>query len=62
MIVDLTEKEIEWISTILADRCDKSTRIFEISAIKTILAKLGVSYKWQPEENLKLCQVPILDK
>lgn len=53
MTVDLTEKEIEWISTILADRCDKSTRIFEISAIKTILAKLGVPYKWQPEKNLK---------
>lgn len=54
MIVDLTEKEIEWISTILADRCDKSTRIFEISAIRTILAKFGVSYKWQPEEKLKV--------
>lgn len=54
MTVDLTEKEIEWISTILADRCDKSTRIFEISAIRTILAKFGVSYKWQPEEKLKV--------
>lgn len=54
MIVDLTEKEIEWISTILADRCDKSTRIFEISAIKTILAKLDVKYDWQPEKKLKV--------
>lgn len=54
MIVDLTEKEIEWISTILADRCDKSTRILEISAIKTILAKLDVKYDWQPEEKLKV--------
>lgn len=54
MIVDLTSKEVEWISTILADRCDRSTRIFEISAIKTILEKLGVSYKWQPEEKLKV--------
>lgn len=44
MIVNLTEKEIEWISTILADKCDRSTRIFEISAIKTILAKLDVKY------------------
>lgn len=54
MIVNLTEKEIEWISTILADRCDRSTRIFEISAIRTILVKLGVSYKWQPNEKLKV--------
>lgn len=54
MIVDLTEKEIEWISTILADRCDRSTRIFEISAIRTILAKLDVKYKWQPNEKLKV--------
>ena len=54
MTVDLTEKEIEWIGTILADRCDRSTRIFGISAIKTILAKLGVSYKWQPGEKLKV--------
>lgn len=54
MIVDLTEKEIGWISTILADRCDRSTRIFEISAIKTILAKLDVKYDWQPEEKLKV--------
>ena len=54
MIVNLTEKEIEWIGTILADRCDRSTRIFEISAIKTILAKLGFEYKWQPEEKLKV--------
>lgn len=54
MIVNLTEKEIEWISTILADRCDRSTRIFEISAIKTILAKLDVKYDWQPEEKLKV--------
>lgn len=54
MIVDLTEKEIEWISTILADRCDKSTRIFKISAIKTILAKLDVKYDWQPEKKLKV--------
>lgn len=54
MTVDLTPKEVEWISTILADRCDKSTRIFEISAIRTILAKFGVSYKWQPEEKLKV--------
>ena len=54
MIVDLTEKEIEWISTILADRCDKSTRILEISAIKTILTKLDVKYDWQPEEKLKV--------
>lgn len=54
MIVNLTEKEIEWISTILADKCDRSTRIFEISAIKTILAKLCVSYKWQPGEKLKV--------
>lgn len=54
MIVDLTPKEVEWISTILADRCDRSTRIFEISAIRTILAKLDVKYKWQPEEKLKV--------
>ena len=54
MTVDLTEKEIEWIGTILADRCDKSTRIFEISAIRTILAKLSVKYKWQPDEKLKV--------
>lgn len=54
MIVDLTSKEIEWIGSILSDRCDKSTRIFEISAIRTILAKLGVSYKWQPEKKLKV--------
>ncbi len=54
MIVNLTEKEIEWISTILADKCDRSTRIFEISAIKTILAKLDVKYDWQPEEKLKV--------
>lgn len=54
MIVNLTEKEIEWISTILADKCDRSTRIFEISAIKTILAKLGVKYDWQPKEKLKV--------
>lgn len=54
MTVDLTEKEIEWISTILADRCDRSTRIFEISAIRTILAKLDVKYKWQPNEKLKV--------
>lgn len=54
MTVNLTEKEIEWISTILADRCDKSTRIFEISVIRTILAKLGVKYDWQPEEKLKV--------
>jgi len=52
--VDLTSKEVEWISTILADRCDRSTRIFEISAIKTILAKLDVKYDWQPEEKLKV--------
>ena len=54
MIVNLTEKEIEWISTILADKCDRSTRIFEISAIKTILAKFDVKYDWQPEEKLKV--------
>lgn len=54
MTVDFTSKEVEWISTILADRCDKSTRIFEISAIKTILAKLDVKYDWQPEEKLKV--------
>lgn len=54
MIVNLSEKEIEWISTILADKCDRSTRIFEISAIKTILAKLDVKYDWQPEEILKV--------
>ena len=54
MTVDLTSKEVEWISTILADRCDRSTRIFEISAIKTILAKLDVKYDWQPEEKLKV--------
>lgn len=54
MIVNLSEKEIEWISTILADKCDRSTRIFEISAIKTILAKLDVKYDWQPEEKLKV--------
>lgn len=54
MTVDFTPKEVEWISTILADRCDKSTRIFEISAIKTILAKLGVKYDWQPKEKLKV--------
>lgn len=54
MTVDFTSKEVEWISTILADRCDRSTRIFEISAIKTILAKLCVSYKWQPNEKLKV--------
>lgn len=54
MIVNLTEKEIEWISTILADKCDRSTRIFEISAIKTILAKLDVKYDWQPNEKLKV--------
>ena len=54
MIVDITSKEVEWISTILADRCDKSTRIFEISAIKTILAKLSVKYDWQPKEKLKV--------
>lgn len=62
MTVNFTSKEVEWIATILADRCDRSTRIFEISAIRTILAKLDVKYKWQPEENLKLCQVPIFDK
>ena len=49
MTVNFTSKEVEWIATILADRCDRSTRIFEISAIRT-------------EENLKLCQVPIFDK
>lgn len=54
MTVDLTPKEVECISTILADRCDKSTRIFEISAIKTILAKLSVKYDWQPKEKLKV--------
>lgn len=54
MTVNLTEKEIEWISTILADRCDRSTRIFEISAIRTILAKLDVKYDWQPEKKLKV--------
>ena len=54
MTVDFTSKEVEWISTILADRCDRSTRIFEISAIKTILAKLDVKYDWQPEEKLKV--------
>ena len=54
MIVDFTPKEVEWIATILADRCDKSTRIFEVSAIKTILAKLGVKYDWQPKEKLKV--------
>lgn len=54
MTVDFTPKEVEWISTILADRCDRSTRIFEISAIKTILAKLDVKYDWQPEEKLKV--------
>ena len=54
MTVNFTSKEVEWIATILADRCDRSTRIFEISAIRTILAKLDVSYKWQPEEKLKV--------
>lgn len=54
MTVNFTSKEVEWIATILADRCDRSTRIFEISAIRTILAKLDVKYKWQPEEKLKV--------
>lgn len=54
MTVNFTSKEVEWIATILADRCDRSTRIFEISAIRTILAKLDVKYKWQPNEKLKV--------
>lgn len=54
MTVNFTSKEVEWIATILADRCDRSTRVFEISAIRTILAKLDVKYKWQPNEKLKV--------
>lgn len=52
MQVELTDREIQWIAPLLIEECDKSTRIFEISALKTIMAKLGIKYKWNPTKNL----------
>ncbi len=52
MQVELTDREIQWIAPLLIEHCDKSTRIFEISALRTIMAKLGISYTWNPSEHL----------
>ena len=52
MQVELTDCEIQWIAPLLIEHCDKSTRIFEISALRTIMAKLGISYTWNPSEHL----------
>jgi len=52
MQVELTDREIQWITPLLIEECDKSTRIFKISALRTIMAKLGISYKWNPTKHL----------